>query len=96
MNKTYSAVGFDLEKKQSDMIEKKLERVKYADDLIIDLILRVKEDKKYFWDANVNFRWGATAHVEADDFDFAAGLNKLMDVLDVKVKKEKDKIQEKK
>ena len=28
-------------------------------------------------------------------FDFSAGLNKLMDVLDVKIKKEKDKVQEK-
>ena len=35
-------------------------------------------------------------HPTSDDYDFAAGLNKLMDVLDVKVKKEKDKIQEKK
>ena len=96
MTKNYSAQGFSLDEKQTALIEKKLERVKYADDLIIDLILRVKEDKKFFWDANVNFRWGATAHVEADDFDFAAGLNKLMDVLDVKIKKEKDKVQEKK
>lgn len=96
MTKNYSALGFTLDEKQTALIEKKLDRVKYADDLIIDLILRVKEDKKFFWDANVNFRWGATAHVEADDFDFAAGLNKLMDVLDVKIKKEKDKVQEKK
>lgn len=96
MTKDYSALGFTLDEKQTALIEKKLERVKYADDLIINLILRVKEDKKFLWDANVNFRWGTTAHVEADDFDFAAGLNKLMDVLDVKIKKEKDKVQEKK
>lgn len=96
MTKSVSAVGFDFEKKQSEMIEKKLERVSYAEDLIVDLILRVKRDKKYFFDTTVNFRWGAVAHVTSDDFDFAAGLNKMMDVLDVKIKKEKDKIQEKK
>jgi len=39
------------------------------------------------------FKWGTNAHVSADDFDFAAGLNKLMDVLDQKIKKEKDKVQ---
>ena len=71
-------------------------RVEFEEDLIVDLALRVKEDKKYYFDATINFRWGASAHVAADDFDFAASLNKLMDVLDVKVKKEKDKIQEKK
>ena len=31
--------------------------------------------------------------VSAEDFDFAAAFNKMMDVLDNKVKKEKDKIQ---
>lgn len=96
MNKTYSAVGFDLEKKQSDMIEKKFDRIKYAEDLIVDLIVRVKHEQEYVFDANANFRWGTQAHVSASDFDFGAALNKLMDVLDVKVKKEKEKVQEKK
>lgn len=96
MTKTVSAVGFEFEKKQSEMIEKKLERVKYAEDLVVDLILRVKHEKAYEFDATVNFRWGNQAHVSADDFDFAAGLNKLIDVLDVKIKKEKEKVQDKK
>lgn len=95
MTKSVSAVGFDFDKDQSDLIEQKLNRINYADNLIVDLILRVKEDKKYYFDATANFRWGANAHVTSDDYDFAAGLNKLMDVLDQKVKKEKDKIQEK-
>ena len=96
MTKSISAVGFSFEKDQSDLINQKLKRIDYAESLIVDLILRVKEDKKFYFDATVNFRWGANAHVPSDDFDFAAGLNKLMDVLDTKVKKEKDKIQEKK
>ena len=96
MTKSISAQGFSLQKDQSDLINQKLQRINYAENLIVDLILRVKEDKKYYFDATVNFRWGANAHVTSDDFDFAAGLNKLMDVLDQKVKKEKDKVQEKK
>jgi putative sigma-54 modulation protein len=95
MTKSVSAVGFTFEKDQSDLIEQKLGRIAYADDLIVDLMLRVKEDKKYYFDATVNFRWGANAHVTSDDYEFAAGLNKLMDVLDLKIKKEKDKVQEK-
>lgn len=96
MTKSISAQGFTLEKDQSELINQKLKRIDYADNLIVDLILRVKEDKKYYFDPTVNFRWGSNAHVTSDDYDFAAGLNKLMDVLDTKVKKEKDKIQEKK
>lgn len=94
MTKSVSAVGFDFEKKQSELIESKMKRIEYADDLIVDLTMRVKHDKAYSFDATVNFRWGAQGHVTSDDFDFAAGLNKLMDVLDTKIKKEKDKIQE--
>ncbi|MCR5605578.1 MAG: HPF/RaiA family ribosome-associated protein [Treponema sp.] len=96
MNKSVTAVGFSFQQDQTDLINKKLDRIKYAEDLIVDLILRVREDKKFYFDATINFKWGANGHVTSDDFDFAAGLNKLMDVLDTKVKKEKDKIQEKK
>lgn len=96
MTKNISAVGFDMEKKQSDLVDKKLKRIDYAEDLIVDLTLRIKRDKSYSFDCTVHFRWGAQAHVTGDDYDFAAGLNKMMDVLDNKIKKEKDKIQEKK
>ena len=96
MTKSISAQGFTLEKDQSELINQKLKRIDYADSLRVDLILRVKEDKKYYFDTTVNFRWGANAHVTSDDYDFAAALNKMMDVLDQKVKKEKDRVQEKK
>lgn len=96
MTKSISAVGFELEKKQSEMIDTKLKRISYADDLIVDLIMRVKRTKEYSFDITVNFRWGTQAHVTGDDYDFGAALNKVMDILDNKVKKEKDKVQEKK
>ncbi len=96
MTKNVSAVGFVLEEKQTEMVNKKLERIKYAEDLIVDLIVKIKHEKAYVFDATANFKWGTQAHVKAEDYDFGAALNKMMDVLDVKVKKEKDKIQEKK
>ena len=94
MTKNVSA-SFDLEQKQTEMIDKKLERIKYADDLIIDLTVRVKHEKEYSFDATANFRWGTKAHVSDKDFDFGDAHNKMMDVLDTEKKKEKDKIQEK-
>ena len=96
MTTSVKAVGFTLEQKQSDMIDSKLKRISYADDLIVDLIMHVKHDKAYSFDTTVNFRWGTQAHVTGEDFDFGAALNKMMDVLDNKIKKEKDKVQEKK
>lgn len=95
MNTTVSGVGFTLDEDQTDLVNKKLERIKYADDLIVNSSLKIKLDKKYYFNATINFRWGTQATVTADDFEFATGLNKLIDVLDLKIKKEKDKIQEK-
>ncbi len=93
MNTTITAIGFDLDQDQKDLVEKKLERIKYGDDLITDLSFKVKEDKKYIFESTIHFRWGVVSHVSADDYEFQVGLNKLIDVLDQKVKKEKDKIQ---
>ena len=87
MTTSINAVGFEFEQDQLDLINKKLERIKYADDLVVDLMLKVKEDKKFIFDCTVNFRWG---------YDFAASLNKMMDILDQKINKEKEKVQEKK
>lgn len=95
MTPAINAVGFTLDKKQSDMIESKLKRISYADDLIVDLMMKIKHDKEYSFDTTVNFKWGAQAHVSGLDYDFGAALNKMMDVLDNKIKKEKDKIQSK-
>ena len=94
MTRNVSA-GFALEQKQSEMIEKKLERIKYAEDLIVDLTIRVKHEKEYDFEATANFRWGTQAHVSGKDFDFGAAKNKMMDTLDVKIKKKKDKKKEK-
>ena len=95
MTPSINAVGFTLEQKQSDMIESKLKRIAYADELIVDLLMKIKHDKTYVFDTTVNFKWGTQGHVSGEDFDFAAALNKMMDVLDNKIKKEKDKVQQK-
>ena len=94
MTTSVKAVGFTLDQKQSDMVDSKLKRIAYADDLIVDLLLNIKHEKAYVADATVNFRWGTSAHVSGEDFDFGAALNKMMDVLDNKIKKEQDKIQD--
>ena len=93
MTPSITAVGFTLGKNQAEMIESKLKRISYADDLIVDLLMKIKHDKTYVFDTTVNFKWGTSAHVSGEDFDFGAALNKMMDVLDNKIKKEKDKVQ---
>ena len=96
MNVSVNAVKFAMDDEQREFLDKKLQRIKYAEDLITDAMISVKLDKKFLCEATLNFRWGGSAHVSAEDYDFSACVNKMMDVLDQKVKKEKDKAQEKK
>lgn len=96
MNVNVQAVKFTMDEDQRAFVDKKLERIKYAEELITDVLFTIKYDRKFMLECTVNFRWGGNAHVSAEEFDFSAGVNKLMDVLDQKVKKEKDKVQEKK
>lgn len=93
MTPSIEAIGFTMDPQQAEMVNSKLKRVAYADDLIVDLLLKIKLDKEFSFDTTVNFKWGTSAHVSGSDRDFGAALNKMMDVLDNKVKKEKDKVQ---
>ncbi|HNY16625.1 MAG TPA: HPF/RaiA family ribosome-associated protein [Treponemataceae bacterium] len=96
MNINVETVRFTLDEDRKAFVDKKLERIKYAEELITDVIVNIKLDRQFYADATVNFRWGGNAHVTAEDFDFNATVNKLMDVLDGKIRKEKDKIQDRK
>lgn len=95
MTPSITAVGFSLTPANSELINSKLARIAYAEDLIVDLIIKVKYDVDFSAEATVNFKWGAQAHVAEKDKDFGAAINIMMDVLDNKIKKEKDKHQQK-
>ena len=93
MTPSITAVGFTLNQEKSDLVNSKLKRIAYADDLIVDLLIKIKLDNGFVFDITLNFKSGTQAHVADKDQDFAAALNKTMDVLDNKIKKAKDKVQ---
>ncbi len=96
MNIKIQAVKFTMDEDQKDYLDQKLKRIEYAEDLITDVLCNIKLDKKFIYETTINFRWGGTAHISTEHYEFQAGVNKMMDTIDQKVKKEKDKIQEKK
>lgn len=93
MNISIKAIKFNMDEDQKKFAEQKMERIKYAEELITDLICQIKLDKKFMYDCTLNFRWGAVSHISTENYEFESGFNKMMDMLDQKVKKEKDKIQ---
>ena len=89
MNINIQAVKFTMDEDQKKYLDQKFKRIEYADNLITDI-------QCFIYDTTINFRWGGTAHVSTENYEFEAGVNKMMDIADQKVKKEKDKVQEKK
>lgn len=98
MNIDVRSVHFDLGEATSSYLKTKLERIDYAKDMIVDLTVLFTKDstKNYRIEATASFRWGVRAHVEETSFDIASGIDKLIDRLDQKITKEKEKVQEKK
>ena len=89
-------VHFELSETSRAYLDAKLERIGYAKDMIVDLIFVITKDKEFKLEATVNFRWGLQAHMEEREFDVNAGIDKLVDRLEQKIAKEKEKVQERK
>lgn len=96
MNIDIKAVHFSLHDDGRAYIEKKLGRLHNAEANIIDLLITINKDAKYFCaEATVNFRWGISSHVKEHEIELNAAIDKLFDALSVKITKEKEKAQEK-
>jgi putative sigma-54 modulation protein len=78
-----------------EYLDRKIARIHNAENMIVDLLITVTKDKEFIAEAKVNFRWGVSIHVKEEDFSLTPAIDKLMDVLDVKITKEKEKAKEK-
>jgi putative sigma-54 modulation protein len=94
MNVEIKAVHFDLEDEYHDLIGKKLQKIEFAQDMIVGLACTVTKEKNYAFEADIHFRWGPIHHFKANDFDLRGGIDKLFDKIGAKVTKEKGKIKE--
>ncbi len=91
------SVHFDLSEESKQYLASKVERIGYAKDMIVDLLfVFTKDSKNYKLEVTTNFRWGVQAHLQETSFEINPGIDLLMDKLDQKIAKEKQKIQSKK
>ena len=95
MNTDIKAVHFSLSSQTKEYLEKKIARIHNAENMIIDLLFTLTKDKDFSAEVTVNFRWGVSIHQKEHDFDLNAAIDKLMDKLDAKIAKEKEKVKEK-
>ena len=95
MNVNIEAVHFDLREETRDWIDEKLTKLDFAHDYIIELEFHFKLEKhEYELDVEIHFRWGQKHVIKLKAFDLHEGINRLIDKLEQKVRREKDKVKD--
>jgi putative sigma-54 modulation protein len=95
MNTEVKAVHFTLKDDTREYVNRKIARIHNAENMIIDLLITLAKDRDFSAEATVNFRWGHSIHVKEHDFELDPAIDKLMDVLEARIIKEKEKVNEK-
>jgi len=95
MNIEIKAVHFSLRDDTKEYLEKKIARIPNAENMIVDLLFTLTKEKNFSAEVTVNFRWGVSIHQKENDFELNPAIDKLMDKLDAKIAKEKEKVKEK-
>ena len=95
MNIDIKGVHYEITDATREFVSTKLEKLAYAKDLIVDLIFTMTKGT-HDWKAEVtcNFRWGVRAHLDETAFNLHEAIEKLIHRLDMKVSKEKEKVQD--
>ena len=95
MNTEIKAIHFSLHDDAKAYINKKLERLRNAENMIVDLLITMKKEKDFVAEATVNLRWGVRIHVAESDFELTKSIDQMIDKLEAKITKEKEKVKEK-
>ena len=88
------AIHFELPEDYQELIEKKIQKIEFAADMIVSLVCTVSKAKDYSLEADIHFRWGSVHHITVNNFDLRTGIDVLSDKVEAKVIKEKGKIKE--
>ncbi|MDA3850543.1 MAG: ribosome-associated translation inhibitor RaiA [Spirochaetaceae bacterium] len=75
-------------------IEDKLTRLEHFDELIQDLKITLTKETNHEYKvaADLHLKWGFIGHLDVKDRDLYKGIDMLVDKLDLKIIKEKEKI----
>ena len=88
-------VHMEITEKVREHLDRQLHKIEFAKDMIIDLPFTfTKEKSNYESEATIHFRWGSSAHISVSSFDIFEGINSMIDKIENKVTREKEKIQE--
>ena len=95
MHVDIKGVHYHVSDNTRDFIDKKMEKLDFAKDYIMNLHFTITKDTNGFRvEANVSFRWGRPSHLTEESYELWEAIELLFDKLYIKVKKEKEKVQD--
>ncbi len=95
MNLQIKGIHYDVSERTIEHIEKKVKKLEFAKDMILDLLFKIERDKSgYIVNTDVDFRWGLSHHIKVSNHDLYDAIDSVVDKLKHKIAKEKEKIQE--
>ena len=86
-------VHFEVKDETREFIQAKLEKLEFASEYIVDLDFTLtKENPEYEVEAKLHLKWGHQSVIKTHAFDLHEGIHALIDKLDHKIRKEREKI----
>ena len=91
-------VHYDLTDVTKEFLESKLSKISYGDEYVMGLHFTLSKGKgtnDWKAEAKITFKWGTIAYIEETAFNLHEAIAEVIEKLDHKITKEKEKIQDK-
>jgi putative sigma-54 modulation protein len=76
-----------------ELITTRLEKLEFASDYIVDLDFTLtRENPEFLAEVKLHLSWGHISVIKVRSYDLHEGINTLIDKLDHKIRKERDKV----
>ena len=94
MNFEIKGIHYEVSQRTVEQFEKKIKRLDFASELLSKLTISVEREKsQYNLSADFSFTWGSGGHIMLSNHDLYKGIDLIVDKLENKISKEKEKIQ---
>lgn len=86
----------DLAEDSREFIEQKFQKIRFMEGAVMRATVTVRqENQKYHFEGGIHFRWGRVDVVKDENYLFRDGVDSFVKRVAAKVRKEKDRIQDK-
>ncbi len=86
-------VHFTVHDDTHELITTKLEKLEFAAEYIVDLQFTLtRENPDFLAEVKLHLSWGHSSVIKVRSYDLHEGINTLIDKLDHKIRKERDKV----